>query len=132
MSPRWQNRSFLTSLPLTRITNNYSRTKHHPENPGTWGVRLKNTVPTLLPALLRPRRTALQGEEKQLLIDHIAPPQASTTPCREVSLEPLAPLVEKKNPGRTTCPTTPSIVCCLVGTSSLISHHADSRGICRA
>ena len=37
MPPRWQHRSFVTSLPLTRTTSNYSRTRHHWENPRTQG-----------------------------------------------------------------------------------------------
>ena len=36
ISPRWPHKFFLTLLPITRKTNDYSRTRHHQENPGTW------------------------------------------------------------------------------------------------
>lgn len=35
--PKWQYWSFLTSLPLTRTTNNYLSSRHHWDSPRTWG-----------------------------------------------------------------------------------------------
>lgn len=55
-------------------------------------------------------------------------PQASAAPCREVSLEPPAPLVGKECPGGTT--SCLSIVGHFSATPTLVSHHSNYRGIC--
>ena len=43
ISSKWQHRSFLTSLSLTRRpTSNYPQTRHYCETPRTPGMRLKH------------------------------------------------------------------------------------------
>lgn len=37
MSPRWQYKSILTPLPVTKTTYNYLWTRYHWENPEIWG-----------------------------------------------------------------------------------------------
>lgn len=50
--------------------------------------------------------------------------------CRKVSPECPVPPVGQENLERTI--SLPGIVSCLVGAPTLISHHRDYRGICRA
>lgn len=67
MSPRWQHRTFLTSLPLTRKV-----TIIH-EQDSTESVLEHRGEAEVLPCIQRPRRTALEGKEKCLHADLTAP-----------------------------------------------------------
>lgn len=67
MSPRFQHRLFLTSLPLIGTTNKDSRTRRHGENPRTqgWGW----STPPLYPMPQRPGHTELEGKKSSYTLN---------------------------------------------------------------
>lgn len=96
MSPRWQHRLFLTSLPFI-ITTKYLRTRCHWENPRTReGMSLRH--PTFTTQRLR--QIVLEGKRSRHIFTTLPLPQASAGPWIEVFPEPSVPPMGKKDPRR--------------------------------
>lgn len=99
MSPRWQLRSLLTSLPLTKRTaDNYSWIRYHSENPRIrewgWGNHREQDW------------MHQKGKESSYMLTALSLPKASTAPCQAVFSEPPFPPAGKENPGGTTSSPT--------------------------
>jgi len=120
-SLRWWHRLFLTLLPLTKRTNNYSRKRHHWENPRTqkWGWS------TFLHHRDLDRRVISSYTLTTLPLT-----QASIAPHGQVSPEPLVSPMVKENlgGGRAGETASPSSVSHIAGAPTLWSHTMGTAG----
>lgn len=78
----------------------------------------------------RLRQIALEGKRSRHIFSTLPLPQASAEPWREVSPKPSVPPMGKKIPQGTT--SSPGVVDHFAEATTLIPHHRDCRGICRA
>lgn len=119
MSSWWWHRLFLTLLPLTRETiNNYSRSRHHGENHST-----RRRLKTKTDCTRKVREVAMHWPH--------CPFPRRAAPHGEISLSIQFFQWEKRTQAGKPAPPSKHVGH-FAGAPTLISHHVDCRGICRA